>query len=678
MSQVLYNYALVKSFRDLGGDYIDAFIPFALRTLNNQKYFSKDYIQHQLRMKRLNVPIEVIRSMMKRSKRRGLVEEANQEYKLTSEGNVFVNELEAEEIVEKRIESLVDSLFNYLLKQKYSISKTGTSDSLEIFINKNLEPLIFFMQPEQPCELKLEISDELETLIGSYLVYISQNEPPMYEIFKEMVFGSIISATLFSKTPSDIIDLEKKNFESCRVYLDTNFILSLLEFRPKSEVKPAKELFEILKNYGLDIRVFDFTVTEITGVMKGYIKNRHFYSEKIKVDSIYSFLKQKGISKTDAEEFIIRIESILSNKGIKIEWATQVVLNEVVPKNKKLYDLLYTYKPEQDLVRHNHDYAAIEKIREYRVRPKRRIETCQAFFLTSDGRLSRYNFKEWGHCSDSTVPEIIPDRLLTNILWLKNPSSDIPLKSIIAVHSNSKFVKKTVWNRFYDIIQKMREEGRITETNVAMLLYRGHIEDVLVEMNEEDLSRITEPFVFGEIEKATEKFGEEIDKHKKEAEISKKAVEQLAVEKKIAEEKTKEIETELIRQNHDFISHLSRQLNEREKETEKKLFDRFEKLKEDKRAMSERDSKRIALVVSLIIIGCFIIVAYYFYRFLESSNIDATTKSFIELLMSGFLVLVSVGIWKLLKDIIKTKMFNHLYLKRIREIEFLQQPLDKQ
>ena len=64
------------------------------------------------------------------------------------------------------------------------------------------------------------------------------------------------------------------------------------------------------------------------------------------------------------------------------------------------------YKPDQGLLYQNHDLAAINMIERMRRHPVRRIEDSKAFLLTSDGKLSQFDFIELGHKESSTVCEV--------------------------------------------------------------------------------------------------------------------------------------------------------------------------------------------------------------------------------------------------------------------------------
>jgi len=116
-----------------------------------------------------------------------------------------------------------------------------------------------------------------------------------------------------------------------------------------------------------------------------------------------------------------------------------------------------------------------------------------------------------GHKEKATICEVIPDHLLTNILWLKNPTvgKDIPMKSVIAIHSRKMFVEKRVWERFIENLNKLKEEGSISDKEIAMLFYNRYIEKVLLEYEESDIDTIQPELIFELIKDAARKIDAE-------------------------------------------------------------------------------------------------------------------------------------------------------------------------
>lgn len=293
------------------------------------------------------------------------------------------------------------------------------------------------------------------------------------------------------------------------------------------------------------------------------------YVPGVKVDSIYSNLKSKGWTAEDVREFIQKIEEKIWALGINIE-PTDIKLNSYKPQEEYLSSIL-KYKPEKSEHSIRHDLIAIEKIQEIRGSKVREIERAKAIFLTSDLKLSNFNYMEMGHKENMTVCEVIPDRLLTNILWLKNPTTikDIPLKSIIAIHSREILIDKRIWRRFYENVRKLKEDGRIGDKDLSMIFYNRYIEGVLSKLDESDIDKVTPELILEEIENMSRMIDNETQR-------------KLEEQKKI------------------FEKQIAQRELEKEQEWEKKLGE----IKESLKVISQKKSNKYINIASLI---CFFI-----------------------------------------------------------------------
>jgi hypothetical protein len=172
------------------------------------------------------------------------------------------------------------------------------------------------------------------------------------------------------------------------------------------------------------------------------------------------------------------------------------------PISDELRDIIIKWKPLKVLSSQNHDLAAIEEIKEIRGHPVRKIEDSKALFLTSDSILSRLNLIDMSHKENGTVNEVILDRLMSCILWLKDPHAKPPIKSIIAAYSRDLFIKRRIWDRFYELLRQLKQEGSVDDENISTLFYHNYIESVLREFDESEVDKNTPEFVLGEIEKS--------------------------------------------------------------------------------------------------------------------------------------------------------------------------------
>jgi len=371
MEKLAYIYALIKALFDEGEDYIDAFWPIVIKTFPNDKAVDLDTIKNALMQNfSLDMPLHVLKIVIKRARRKGYIEVRGREYKLTNEGIEYLSKLETDREVARRINALLEDMHKYFTDRNFQLHPDQLREILSSFLYKNVEFLKEFINPSIKSTISApRIQHPAEFLLIDYIKSIEHHKPEHYKTLQDMILGSIISLTLASRDPSDITEIKTRKFKSCQVFLDTNFVFYILDLHTPEFNKPAKELFNLLKKFGFKIKVFTFTVDEICKVIHGYTREADRYPISLKVDSLYSSLKRKGWTKMDAIKFIANIENILHENGIEIEWQMKDVnLNAYTPKNEGLRNILKSYKPDQSPFHQNHDLAAIDKIKEIRGR----------------------------------------------------------------------------------------------------------------------------------------------------------------------------------------------------------------------------------------------------------------------------------------------------------------------
>lgn len=635
MERLIYTYALIKSLYDQGEDYIDSFWPFVIKALGPNKSSDLNIMQKTLKDKHgLEIPLHVIGVILTRAKRRGYLTQEKQKYQLTKQGIDYLVRLEIDEVVDRRIKALCEDMQDFFKKHNYRTTERELENLLLTFLRRNIDPLIECINPSFIADsLFLSKISYAEQLLVEYIKTAEQQKPEIYETIQNMIWGSIISVVLYTEKSSDVTELESRKFKDCRCYLDTNFIFSILDLHAPEFNVPAQELFDLLKMYKFDIRIFDFTIDEICRVINAYPIKMHYYPNTIRVDTLYSGLKHKGWNKSDAHLFVADIEKILLDKGIKIEWETGIDIKNYIPQKPEIRSLLKKYKPEQDVIHQNHDWAAIDYIRKTRKKSIRRLEDASYFFLTSDVRLSRFNFIGMGHKSNSTICEVILDRLLTNILWLKNPNIKPPIKSIISAYSRNLFVKRRIWDKFYEIIRELRQTGKASEEEIAVLFYRGYIEEVLRVYDESEVDKLTPDFALAEIEKV----GRSIE------------------EKTLAIVKNKERE---------LISTLDTAVSKKEREIEDKWIKRFEASRENLKLVSAKEARKNANIYATLICLPIAGFAYVAYFCLNKLGLWDLLKFLFPLLFGGGSL---TYVWKKLREKIRIKLYEKIYLKKLKE-----------
>ena len=484
-------------------------------------------------------------------------------------------------------------------------------------------------------------------------------KPLLYETLDELILGSLISLVFSFDMPSTIKD---KKCVHCQVFLDTNILFSLIGVHFEEFSKPAKEMFGLLKKFGFEIKVFDFTVNEATRVLNKCRKERREYT--MKVNSICANLKKQKKSKEDIVLLITSIEDKISELGVKIE-TTSIDVENYTPQNDKTRSLMAKYKPLQPLVSQNHDIAAIEKIKKIRERERRTLEDSKAIFLTSDGNLSKYNFIEMGHREAGTVCEVLLDRFITSILWLKHPDLKLSLETLIATCYRDVFINVRIWERFYDHAHELKQNEVISDKDISALLWWDYLEDVLCYLNEQDADKITQEFVLAKtreargvsqiLDKKTKETEGRLEKQQREIDALKQNVYLLSQERD--DDKKEKQQQEL----NALIEKMYAEIQERadKEERQKKI------IKNNAEKMAKRRSSLISSVVTTIII---LLLIPAFYKILLVSETHGLKELAFVLIPSLISSSVIYGIWAKLRIFLTDKLSNQYYKKKIEEM----------
>lgn len=507
MEKVLLSYALAKSMYDVGKDYFETFIPFILKIIIYDGY-SLDKIKYKLKEEYfLDVPDHVLDEISKRAINRGFIEFTKGKYYITKEGNSCVSKFIEEREIKRRANYLAEK-FATFLNQEVS-DYVSSEQSLRIllnFINSNLIPLANFII--SPVSLPREDEEHIYSrVIIKFLHKIEESDPLAYEILSDLFYGSVICTLVQAR---DGVPQTLKNID---VFLDTNTMFSMLGLHHEEINRPCQELLSFLKNEKCNLYIFNFTLDEIVYVLSQYSKNYKMILENVRINSIYSSLKMMGKTPSDVRSMIADLEGSLYEMGIKV-FKTEYKLKEEFIEGID-YSNLAKYKPDNTIISLNHDMLAINEIIRLRNRQDfRRLERCKAIFVSSDNKLAKFNICEYYHQNRKTIAEVILDRILTQILWAKNPQENrLPLFSAIAAHFRALFVDKVFWEKFHKTIIAMHKKKELTNEELSLLLYSQKTEDVLV--FEEHPEVINEAYIKEKLEFIKESSSKEKDEYER-------------------------------------------------------------------------------------------------------------------------------------------------------------------
>jgi hypothetical protein len=241
-----------------------------------------------------------------------------------------------------------------------------------------------------------------------FLQFIESSNQQLYAIVESMYLGSIVVSFLEAD-----FDFESKFTTGESYYLDTPFILRVLDLQKEEDCKAAQELIDLIKTTGGKLRVLSITVDELDGILEKAI---YLYNSKSPTSTINEACQRKGINKTYLIQLAGSLEDTLSNKlGLTIETVT----NQQKEKYVKTNDLKLLREKRTRAGTAEHDVIAYLYVRDIRKGVVHSFQKAKAWFLTTNVGLLSFNRSNMPFQGISEI--VLPDAL-TSLLWLRNPA----------------------------------------------------------------------------------------------------------------------------------------------------------------------------------------------------------------------------------------------------------------
>jgi hypothetical protein len=503
-------FSMLTSMRENGHDYISCFVPIVLQAVPSYDFTDCQTIHHDLADSTPLLEL-MVKKILNRAKEEGYVEvkemKGQELFKLKPETVTFF--IEEQKTVKKRMDALVEDINSFFV-DKYFRTKEPILEIIDSFIDTcGFE--INLLPREKVKSIRNVIIDKRGlSLLVDYLRFANDKQKLTHlNTFKEVVMGKIIS-TVFDFPGFSELNLE--SFDSCQLFLDTNFIFSILKLHEPSISEPALKLFnDYLKQFNFKLNIFDFTKKQICMVLQSYSTKKVKEIPGYALPSVYRILKRDKWSKERIRKYIDTIESELKEKGIEVVSTSYVLNHYVKPKDNKLAvamgeyrTLLNVRKPNSTEFGKQHDMAAIMMVEEIRGSSITEIKNVNSFFLTSDHQLRNFNKIDMKHNKNRTIPEVVLDTSFSSMLWALSPKlhkEPFSLETIIAAFSRNWFISNKLWEKFRASLEKVLIKKGINVDEVSSICYYN-LQNISKELSDDEANLITPEYIEAKMEEA--------------------------------------------------------------------------------------------------------------------------------------------------------------------------------
>jgi hypothetical protein len=293
--RALQTYSLIKALYDRGKDYIDSFWPILLQVMPSDKRplaptAAADEIKQRFG---LSIPVHTVQTLAERAKRaHSYLSRESSQYALTDKGIAYLEALETPRQVERRLSALIDhAIANLGVLDARFQSSQFTWEAISAVIENNT--LVFEFVIERQQSSGAATSPTVEQLVLDYFSNLERTEPLHFETLRDLILGS----TLVGILKRDDINDATRHFRPTELFLDTNVLLSLLNLRFEVQCRPAAELLHLLtRSARFSLYVFDFSIAELTALLRGYDSGGKTFIPHVKVQALYSSLQFRGIT----------------------------------------------------------------------------------------------------------------------------------------------------------------------------------------------------------------------------------------------------------------------------------------------------------------------------------------------------------------------------------------------
>lgn len=520
--KILYTYSMIKTLYDEDKPYLEMFFPFVIFTIQ-KKCSSLNKLEKEIQQKFwLNIPLLTLKDIVKNLIRKWYIEDI--ELKNINKSEIistkkwidkYSSYFDKNKEIISEISGLLTEIQNTIREYEWeNYSDTEIYSSLTDIIKNNFENFFWYYSPfsKDNMSIKNNHTKKIDILISKYILGELNNNWKNIKILKKIVYWALMCSILWESEINKEIKWTK--MDNLVVYIDTNIIFSLLWYHWKNSKKGLEQLIKLIKENNIKVKVFSFSIDEAINYIQYFQNNGKEYIKWMEVDSIYQYFTDKWYNDSDIIKIIDTLDQEIENLWIEVDDIQTNKLSKKIEdydietlKNqnytKKQLDILSKFNCKNKNAK-EHDIFVIESLKELRWKNSpRRIELSKYLFLTNDYNLyltdciiNNKGFEIW------KIPNIIYSSILSNYLWIKNPSWESDIQIPIAFSSLESYwiIDDKVWHSFCDKVDDMKEKKEISEWEVSMLISSEEIKKQLIRVSHNSDKKVSKKLVTKSIE----------------------------------------------------------------------------------------------------------------------------------------------------------------------------------
>ncbi|WP_152513887.1 hypothetical protein [Treponema pedis] len=489
----IVSYAILKSFHSDSKDLLTAYIPFVEWAIEliGKTHFTISEVSEKIKTEtEIFIPVLTLKTLLKR-----MAKDDGISIFSDNNGNSWYQVNDEYSKIHSSYKQTYDTYQRNINKLILAFKRFGNIDKSDEEVLKFIGDFIlisfkFTDLINENKENTILTNDEF-IIMSDFLKHIKRYENELFQTFVDIYYGFILSQI---NKPEDI-EKYKRKMKSINIYIDSNYLLRLLQFQSEEEYNASFETLNVLKNFGFNIIAPIEIVEEARDVLQKKYNQMVKQRGAFEVDQRYAnriggvtggIIRRKlrhDQLEDEIRDFERKIENVLS---IKID-RSKLISSEIISDNElnELYDIklkkfLSKYSlddVEKDLLEGDEEVKKDEDVPDWlktNIRKKALLdikiiqfikkqrqnhdiyyfEEAKSLFLTCDKVFYYYNKRK---CKKAQITHIFLEDVLLNTLWLfdsQKTGSNAEISRIIAMFQSSKYLHMSTLHNFLSILRE--------------------------------------------------------------------------------------------------------------------------------------------------------------------------------------------------------------------------------
>lgn len=487
----LVTVAFLKARVDEGHDHLDLFWPLLIDVVSTfgSRSFSTSEVQESLAQRHgMAIPQDTVATLLKRATKRAvLVREAGR-YHVSFKSPLPRSTVSAEkQAIEASQLRFGDALRAHAVKRGLALATPDAA--LELFFRFLEDAQVAILLGNAPDTGTAGNATIREQAICAEFIHdVARDDMAMQAVLRGMLEGLVIYHAAFLPA----LNTANRSFKDLRAIFDTVLVRQALGYEGDAMRVLVRETIDLLKASGVQCLVLDKTMHEIQRILSMYqdkLGSSDGRASLRPVPMARHFLSQR-FSPADVREMSALLETEVTAAGFRVQTAPprtrEYTAGELALANRFADPI--RKDPLEPRVQHDVDcVAAVLTLRANH--RSSTVEDARAIFVTSSP-LVIHNARLWWEEDEqeSGIPPIAHIRALTNVAWLKKPSTcaNYKVRELVALCAAAMRPTQDTWKRFLRHLDALKQSQKLTSDEVVAIVVSAMSDRLLREAESEE------------------------------------------------------------------------------------------------------------------------------------------------------------------------------------------------